>query len=170
MSIKDIDWTKQHCGIYQGELSDIIKLMPDVLPVIDTFPDNPNDFIWDIKIHMLMPDQYPCIPNWHYDNIPRDKEGKQDFTKIKPEYPMYVWVSGNPVTIFKVDNKEVSIPIKKWYKFNQKDYHTGTVSKEFCWRCFIRATHKEIAPPRKSDHNPLRRHSQVYLDASNFTW
>lgn len=44
--MKEIDWSKQHCGVIQGEYSDVIELMPDLKELMDTFPENPNDFIW----------------------------------------------------------------------------------------------------------------------------
>jgi len=58
---------------------------------------------------------------------------------------------------------------KEWFKFTQKDLHRGTKSDKHCWRGFIRAAHKDILPPNDSD-KVMRRHTQVYLDANNFTW
>lgn len=99
-----IDWTKQHCGVHQATYDQLIELMPDLTELIDTFPENPNDFIWDVKVHMLMPGQYPCIPNWHYDNIPR-LNNVQDFSKVRPDLPMYLWVSNAPLTEFRKGGK-----------------------------------------------------------------
>ena len=156
---------KQHCGVHQSSYKEMIKLMPDIKDIIDAFPENPEDFTWDVKVTMLMPNQYPCIPNWHFDFVPRDKNGKQDFNLVTPHIPLYFWLSGSPLTEFK-DKREIK-PYT-WTKFNQNDEHRGTISKEFCWRCFIRATHKDIQQPKEGDK--LRRHSQVYLDAKNFMW
>jgi hypothetical protein len=164
-----IDWTKQHCGVHQASFQDMIKFMPDLTELIETFPENPNDFIWDVKVHMLMPGQYPCIPNWHYDNVPR-VNNVQDFNKITPDAPMYLWVSGHPLTEFRANGKTWKIEPKKWIRFTQCDEHRGTMSEQFTWRCFIRATHKIIMPQNKVGESCLRRHSQVYLDASNFKW
>lgn len=165
----NIDWSKQHCGVHQAHYDDVVKYMPDLKELLDSFPENPNDFIWDIKVHMLMPSQFPCIPNWHYDNVPR-VNNKQDFDLIKPEKPMYLWVSGNPLTEFRNGNKTWFIEPQKWIKFFQTSEHRGTMSKDFQWRGFIRATHKEIAPANKRGESCLRRHSQVYLDVNNFSW
>jgi len=44
------------------------------------------------------------------------------------------------------------------------------MSEEFTWRGFIRATHKLIKPANLAGHDPLRRHSQVYLDVNTFSW
>jgi len=167
-----IDWSKQHCGLRKSSYEQLIHLMPDLKTIIESFPENPYDFYWDVKVHMLMPDQYPCIPNWHYDNVPRDTDGNQDWSKVDYAKPMYLWVSGNPLTQFREPSGRIwKVPPKTWVKFKQKDEHRGTISKEFNWRGFIRATHKDIESKNpKENHNPIRRHSQVYLDSANFTW
>lgn len=129
-----------------------------------------DSFIWDVKIHMLMPGQYPCIPNWHYDFVPRVNNVK-DFDAVQADYPMYMWLSGSPLTIFRNEEGEENAVIPKtWVRFTQTDEHRGQVSREYTWRAFIRATHKAIAPVRALDHSPKRQHTQVYLDASNFQW
>lgn len=167
--MSDIDWSKQHCGIHRGTYKEVLELMPDVGYLIaDTFPDYAEVFVWDIKVHMLMPDQYPCVPNWHFDNVPRDANGNQDFNLVRPEQIMWVWVSGPPFTEFEDDDgNRTFVKPEVWIPFSQQDKHRGTVSKDFQWRCFIRACPYDILKP---SGNPLRRHSQVYLDASNFTW
>lgn len=160
----DIDWSKQHPGVHQAPFKVVDELMPDVAKLIaESFVDNLDNFTWDIKVHMLMPRQYPCIPNWHTDNVPR-VNGIQKFDAIKPELPMYLWISGPPLTQF----KHGYIQPKVWHRFNQLDEHRGTAAGDFCWRGFIRATHVDIQRPKESDH--LRRHSQVYLDAETFQW
>lgn len=164
-----IDWSKQHCGVHQGTYDETIALMPDIKEILDTFPECVDDFIWDIKVHMLMPNQYPCIPNWHFDNVPR-VNNKQDFDLIKPDSPMYLWVSNAPLTEFRKGDKNWFINPKTWVRFTQKDEHRGTMSHDFTWRGFIRATHKSIAPKNQAGGDKLRRHCQVYLDASNFAW
>jgi hypothetical protein len=159
-----IDWSKQHCGVHQAPISQVHVLMPEVARmIIDTFPCSPGAYTWDIKVHMLMPRQYACIPNWHVDNIPR-VNGIQRFDLARPELPMYLWVSGPPLTQF----RDGYLQAQSWHRFTQKDEHRGTAAADFCWRGFIRATHKEIQAPRTAGW--LRRHCQVYLDAGEFTW
>lgn len=158
-----VDWSQQHCGVHQGTARNVRDLMPDLAPILDTFPDDPEKFTWDVKVHMLMPRQYPCIPHWHTDNVPR-VNGVQRFDMVRPELPMYLWVSGAPLTQF--DHGYV-LP-ERWHRFNQLDRHRGTPASEFCWRGFIRATHVDIQPPQESGH--LRRHCQVYLDADAYQW
>ena len=43
--MKEIDWTKQHCGVIQGEYTDVVELMPDLKELLETFPENPNEVI-----------------------------------------------------------------------------------------------------------------------------
>ncbi len=135
-----IDWSKQHCGVHQAPYDQVILLMPDLVDVLATFPDDQMKFTWDVKVHMLMPGQYPCIPNWHTDFVPREG-GVQKFDKIKPQH---------------------------WHRFTQLDEHRGLPASEFTWRAFIRATHFEIQKPKASGW--LRRHSQVYLNAETYQW
>lgn len=159
-----IDWSSQHAGVHQAPFHELIKLMPDLKALIsETFPDNVNEFTWDVKVHMLMPNQYPCIPNWHVDNVPRIN-GIQKFDLVKSDKPMYLWVSNAPLTQFE---HGFVIP-KCWHRFTQLDKHRGNASSDFIWRGFIRATHKDIQPPKTS--NWLRRHSQVYLDSTTYQW
>jgi hypothetical protein len=165
--MKQVDWTAQHCGVHQASFDQLLDLMPDVAELVfETFVDCPKNFTWDVKVHMLMPNQFPCIPNWHYDNVPRINN-KQDWDAVKLNKPMYLYVSGPPFTEFR---KTGQVKPCSWTKFSQKDEHRGTISEDFQWRGFIRATHVHILPANKNGLNPLRRHSQVYLDSSNFAW
>lgn len=158
-----IDWSKQHCGIHQAPFSEVLKLMPDLEEILKTFPDTPTHFTWDVKVHMLMPNQYPCIPNWHTDNVPRIN-GIQKFDLIDIKYPMYAWISGPPLTQF----KHGFLTPGKWHRFTQADEHRGTMSGDFCWRGFIRATHLEILRPKEGPW--IRRHCQVYCDSQSYQW
>ena len=158
---------EQHNGVHRASWEQLCTHMPKVsLLISKDFPEDTNDFTWDVKVHMLMPNQYPCIPNWHFDNVPR-VNNDQDWSQVKVELPMYLWVSGEPTTEFR---NEGIIEPKVWKRFTQEDEHRGTMSTKFQWRGFIRATHKDILPSNPSGTNVLRRHSQVYLDSSNFSW
>ncbi len=166
--MSDIDWSKQHCGVHRATIYALHEHMPEVYEMVcNTFPGSASEFTWDVKVHMLMPGQFPCIPNWHYDNVPR-VNNVQDFGLARPDLKMWLWVSGEPLTQFKKSDGEVySIKAKEWTPFTQMDKHRGTVSHGFFWRAFIRATPREIQMPQESC---LRRHSQVYLDAETFRW
>ena len=159
----NIDWSKQGCGVHQADNKTMLAIMPILAPIVDTFPDEPSNFTWDVKIHMLMPRQFPCIPNWHCDNVPR-VGGVQRFDLIKPNLPMYLWLSDAPLTQF----LHGYVLPQTWVRFTQVDQHRGTAASEFGWRCFIRATHREILAPKNKDNE--RRHCQVYLDANEYQW
>lgn len=165
-----IDWKKQHCGVHRASWASLLVSMPEVAALVyKSFPENVRDFTWDVKVHMLMPGQYPCIPNWHYDNIPR-VNNEQDWDKVRADLPMYLWISNEPLTEFRKGNIRAKIKPQTWVRFTQADEHRGTMSEDFQWRGFIRATHKDILPANPSGPSVLRRHSQVYLDANNFSW
>lgn len=144
--------------------------MPEVKPVLHTLPEDilldSERFLVDVKVHMLMPGQWPCIPNWHTDFCPRNEKGIKVLSERDPKYRMYMWLSGPPFTEFK-DGREV-IP-ETWIEFNQFDEHRGTQATEHGWRMFVRVAPVEIAP----NYPPemwIRRHSQVYLDSETFNW
>lgn len=158
-----LDISKQHCGVHHSTYETMLELMPDIKDIINTFPDDPRYFTWDVKVHMLMPRQYPCIPNWHYDNVPRIG-GVQRFDRCDYTKPMYLWLSNAPLTQFRHGYVEP----ETWVRFTQQDEHRGTASGGFCWRMFIRATHIDILKPKYEDN--LRRHCQVYLDADTYQW
>lgn len=88
-----VDWSKQHCGLRSASIQDVHRLMPDLSKIVAGFPNDPEQFSWDIKVHLLMPAQYPCIPDWHCDNVPR-VNGIQQFDAVAPHLPMYLWLSG----------------------------------------------------------------------------
>jgi len=159
-----IDWSKQHCGVHQAPFLKMIELMPDLIPIFETFPESPLEFTWDVKVHMLMPRQYPCIPGWHVDNVPRMKAGPQDFDKQLPDAPMWMWLSGPPLTQF----RNGYVVANEWFRFTQLDEHRGQQAADFGWRGFIRGTHKSIMPPKNGDWQ--RRHCQVYLYEENYQW
>lgn len=158
-----VDWSKQHCGVHQADIRVAMRLMPDLRDILMSFPEDCLDYTWDIKVHMLMPRQYPCIPHWHVDNIPR-VNGVQNFEAATPEVGMYLWVSGPPLTQFEGGYVDAG----KWHRFTQLDKHRGAPAADYGWRGFIRATHRDIMLPKKGDHQ--RRHTQVYLDAEGYTW
>ena len=157
---------KQHCGVYRAPFEAVIALMPDLCNVFCSAPIQCFDHVWDVKVHMLMPGQYPCIPNWHTDMVRRGDDGKKIPGSEQPDEKMFLWLSGQPFTEFS-DGRE--IVAQKWHPFTQMDKHRGTASAEHCWRMFIRTVPRSILDPA----DPklwVRRHSQVYLDADNFQW
>jgi len=156
---------RQHNGLLKTPAHLVGVLMPDFKELMDTAPINLEDYVADVKIHMLMPNMWPCIPNWHYDLVPRDSENKQDFSNIDTTQKMLLYVSGPPVTEFRDSRK---ITPGEWHEFTQIDEHRGVKSDAFQWRVFIRLAPKTIyqAAPESAW---VRFHSQVYLEP-DFSW
>lgn len=180
------------CGLFRCPLDQAVLKMPELKELFDSAPvaDLENWEI-DVKIHMLMKGQYPCIPNWHCDNVPRI-DGKLQYANIDESAPdMLLWVSDSPLTEFLAndvnigrvlkDHGEIAplisnyeletkrIPAETWISMKQNTPHRGTVAEGHTWRIFARLTHKSISPVRPVD-DVIRRHCQVYLDATTFTW
>lgn len=179
-------------GLFRCPLNEAVKYLPELRELYESAPvDNPAEWELDLKIHMLMKDQYPCIPNWHCDNVPR-VDGKVRYDLVDLSKPkMFLWVSDEPTTEFLSISSEVGstpvgheaiasiintydlptvkIPSMTWISMDQVTPHRGTKSKQYTWRIFARLTHKSIAPERPVD-SVIRRHSQVYLDANTFSW
>ena len=157
-----IEWSQQHCGVHLAPIAAVKESMPEIGELIlTTFPEDPELFTWDIKVHMLMPLQYPCIPNWHCDAVPRNN-GIQQYEIADRDLPLYLWVSGPPLTQFEGGY----LTPRVWHRYTTQDKHRGLPASEFCWRGLIRATHVRLQKPNLA--NFLRRHSQVYLDAANY--
>lgn len=179
-------------GLFRCPMIFAGELMPEISEVINHSPIDKsewNDWEVDVKVHMLMKEQYPCNANWHCDNVPRDENGvNYGLIKDKEHPDMYLWLSGAPKTTFIKEPLEVSIPknhgdlkvlINKentfeldeqtWYSFSRKAPHRGNKAEYNTWRVFVRLTHKSITPCRPVT-SYIRRHTQVYLNAENFTW
>ena len=183
------DLSKMSCGLFRMNLQEAIDTQPYYADLLKSAPVAfPEDYEVDIKVHMLMPDQYPCIPNWHCDNIPR-AGGLLQYSEVHKDTPMMLlWLSDNPTTEFLSEPMEIEVPndhqeltknmekaptksieSNRWVAMSQHSPHRGTKSKDFLWRVFVRITHKSITPSRKVISTE-RRHCQVYLDAGAFGW
>lgn len=185
---------KLPCGLFRAPFNEASEIIPEFKELIETCPipkEEWNDWEIDIKTHMLFKGQYPCMPNWHCDNIPRNEEGEliYNYPIDYEEPPMFLWISGNPrteflskitelkgikdhgdlnKTILNLKPETVKIPEKHWCSFQRLTPHRGSKAEENTWRVFVRITHKSIAPQRPV-YSHIRRHSQVYLE-SNFHW
>jgi hypothetical protein len=174
--VTDIDWSKSHCGVILADYTNTSRLMPEVIPIINDLVDSDqlqydiSEYLIDVKVHMLMPDQYPCIPNWHCDFVPRDSEMALEPDKVTGD-KMYLWVSNGPYTEFKSPPSIIKGKQTKWVEFDQTEIHRGRVSEEHTWRAFIRLVPKKFTIGRGiKNMGEIRRHAQVYLDAAKFTW
>lgn len=101
IDLSDVPLHDMSCGLFRAPLSKASEIMPELSEIFESAPtENPEEWEVDVKIHMLMKDQYPCIPNWHCDNVPR-VEGNTRYDLIKEDVPpMYLWLSTNPTTEF----------------------------------------------------------------------
>lgn len=179
------------CGLHKAPLDEAQYLMPEICELKlprKLMGSSLENWLIDVKIHMLMKGQYPCIPNWHCDNVPRvNGELKYDFANA--EQDMFLWISGEPRTEYFHDSHYSFIhtikshdewghlaehaDIRKvepqtWYSFSQLSPHRGTIATKSGWRMFVRIMPKP--EDWKPKENYIRRHAQVYLDASTFTW
>lgn len=157
--------SKLGCGLFHCPLDKAYELMPELTMVFDTAPIV-KDPIVDVKVSMLMPNQWPCIPNWHFDFVPRDSELKPLPDKRDNNQKMYLLLSGQPFTEFR-DGREINP--WNWVGFTQFDEHRGTPSLEHCWRLFVRIVPGALCKPSAPEEYK-RKHIQVYLDVNNFTW
>jgi hypothetical protein len=169
----DIDWTQSHCGVMLCTFEETRRLMPEVSPILDELMPlleaDPNEYMVDVKVHMLMPGQFPCIPNFHYDFMPRDCDGERLPGKASKK-KMYMWLSSAPLTEYKKGGKTYTKPSQTWHTFTQSDFHRGTQSTEHVWRCFIRVIPTEFIHGHTINAGKIRRHTQVYLDSETFKW
>ncbi|AUG88457.1 hypothetical protein PQC39_gp093 [Vibrio phage Vp_R1] len=175
--MKDIDFSKSHCGVMLCTLSQTLEFMPELEQVLEELTPELemgwDDYLIDVKVHMLMPNQFPCIPNWHFDFRPRDENGELDKSfDVNGELPkMYMWLSGSPLTLYKSrDGEEYEKPAKQWHSFTQADLHRGQMSEEHTWRCFIRVIPKKFVHGFTKNVGTRRIHTQVYCDSRTFHW
>jgi hypothetical protein len=187
------------CGLFRATAEEGSLLIPEFAELLASCPvANLADYEFDIKVHMLMPDQFPCVPNWHCDNIPRRADRSLDYyaASHRDGPPMLLWISNGPQTEFlnaplempytPMDHGEVAqfihghmqwqrdpvtefLPPQQWAEFSSCAPHRGVASEDHQWRVFVRATHKSVLPDRPKVH-PVRRHCQVYLDTNSFAW
>lgn len=185
------------CGIHRGSLDDVREHTPHLLKILEDAPVDLDEYEIDIKVHMLMKGQFPCIPNWRCDNVPRIDTGELAYDQVIPnQRPMLLWVSGSPTTEFLSNDLELpdiethgelasflqvyttnykgvfkptsNIPERTWVTMDQMTPHRGTAATKPCWRVFVRLTPKEIVTARPVLSN-IRRHCQVYLP-HDFHW
>lgn len=60
-----------HCGLFKTPFRMARQMMPSLNIAFDQFENDVDRqygidrYCIDVKVHMLMPGQYPCIPGWH---------------------------------------------------------------------------------------------------------
>jgi len=192
------DISSMTCGLFRANLVAAPDLMPELSKLFDSIPislEDRHNWEVDVKIHMLQPTQFPCNSNWHCDNIIRKQnqlQYEETYKKrFEPNQKMLLWISGSPETEFLAKDLEIDFYPKThgdlaaimdksevekmrlepqaWYWFDRTSPHRGNESNDFCWRIFVRVTHKSITPERPKV-SAIRRHAQVYMDKNSFTW
>ena len=181
------------CGLFRAPLDKAAELMPEMAELIASVPvDDLSRYELDIKVHMLMPGQFPCIPNWHTDMVVRDETGLRFDLIDRDVEPMLIWISDGPETEFLArpldmperpgSHQEIARFINKaeglmtqhlqpnvWTAMWQNTPHRGTQARKHGWRVFARVTPNQLAPRRPAT-SVIRRHAQVYIDAAEFGW
>ena len=169
-----MDWSNSHNGIMLCTFEQTREYMPEVMPMLDELiphlEHDADNYVVDVKVHMLMPGAYPCIPGWHLDFVPRD-ENRKKLPHLITGDKMYLWVSNAPYTEFKKDPVKINTGNYTWTEFTQRDPHRGVKSEIHTWRCFIRVIPKKFIHPFTTNVGTIRRHSQIYIeDSERFHW
>jgi hypothetical protein len=165
--LKQAQIKKLHNGLIKCPISKVGKWMPEIFDIVEECVLPHEDYFVDAKVHMLMPGQFPCIPNWHGDAIPRDADGQLLLDDCDDSQRLFLWLSGPPLTEFQDGRK---IESGEWVEFGQRDIHRGVASDDFQWRLFLRLMPHALTVRPRIGESCLRRHSQVYLDSAGFQW
>lgn len=165
---------------------------------IDSLPEEFKHGVIDSRVHMLMPNWYPCIPGYHHDDVPRNTPNKQpnyqnpeynsrhilglvnaevaptNFAIGSAEFPLLT------EEVYKHYNKMVVDYLNKGqlfkytaksgilYEFDSHSWHTGTGAVKSGWRWFARVS---IDTERLNNiTNEIRRQVQVYMDSLTEGW
>lgn len=176
----DLDYAEKNGG----------PLVRRVLPWLDSqHPWMWNHVSIDVKVTMLQPGWYPCIPGWHLDDFWRPT-GQPALAELadNPSYHYMAVFGENSLTEFLTTPKEMPIyeelaggktvygRYNEWiersvwkrsmfvrentlYEFSCLDFHRGRPATEAGWRCFVRATFSDHREPR----NQIRSQVQVYV-------
>ena len=157
-----------------------------------------EDFVFDSRVHMLMPGWFPCIPGFHHDDVPRGENGQPDY--INPAYRsnhVMGLVNGDICpTQFALGPASLSIPendiiYKHWHPeveqlcrdgklelidapsgvliyFDCDTLHQGQRARDGGWRWFGRLSWNTHRS--RNVTNEIRRQVQVYLEYPMEGW
>ena len=153
-------------------------------------------WIFDSRVHMLMPGWYPCIPGWHHDDVPRNGyNGQPDYENMnyKSEHVMAIVDNGTwSLTEFvkdfvcdlsdvghgemtygkwsrdiqRMNPRKVTVPNQTLVYFTWEDFHRGQPATGSGWRWFIRASKNTDRKPM----NEVRKQVQVYMSNLDAGW
>lgn len=171
----------------------ITKAFIEALP--DDWKNNP--FIVDSRCHMLMKGMWPCIPGWHVDDVPRDREDGQP-NHINPSYQsehILCNIGSCSMTNFAVGHLELEEPplgqtiygiwhpiVQKMIEEGKLELHTVQESKltHFDWQGWHEGTAAKfngwrmfIRASRNTNRpyfNERRYQTQVYMPTPYAGW
>jgi hypothetical protein len=182
---RDLEWetllyqsSREFAERYGGPVT---KQFLDLCPL-----ENP---IIDVRVHHLQKGQYPAIPGYHLDWIPRRNKGQNpDLTAI-PDATHYMLIVGiDSLTEFVAETVTFDLPDENPFayvtdqvkqgairrrhalsgsivKFTSHDWHTATRAEGPEWRLLIRASDVARRPV-----NEIRKFSQVYIPIQEASW
>lgn len=151
----------------------------------------------DSRVHMLMPGMIPCIPGWHHDDVPREREDGQP-NYINPSYKSehcLALFGDCSRTEFAVGAHEIEVPeigckiYKSWHPQVESLCEAGTLKRRtapvnrlvfFDWQTWHRGTEATkngfrffIRATRNSNRTPrnkIRRQANVYMPVIEEGW
>lgn len=96
-----------------------------------------DSVVIDSRVHMLMKDWWPCIPGFHHDDVPRDREDGQpeyDSPSYRSQHAMALFNGGICPTEFALgesdfsDPKNIKMVYREWHKEVSGKIETGKLS------------------------------------------
>lgn len=154
--------------------------------------------VLDSRVHMLMPNMYPCIPGWHHDDVPRGGLNEQPYYSAMPYKSVHLMGLVNAEicpTVFalgkhKLPKVSEGVVYDVWndlvekqigneltlqeaksgelIQFDWQSMHRGQMAKSSGWRWFVRISRNTDRVHRIT--NEIRKQVQVYLDKVNGGW
>lgn len=169
-------------------------------PIAREFVDKlPNDLMGrdtliDVRVHHLRPGNYPAIPGYHLDWIPRKDQGRAPDLSVIPDYQHVILIvaetclteyvaeeieisnlhDGDPAQAFRRANDYIKAQGIKTERvingdmvwFTSNDWHRPVAAERSEWRLFIRAS--KVSHVRAS--NQIRTQAQVYVPFEEAGW
>lgn len=166
----------------------------------DQIPFKDKGYCMDSRVHMLMPDWWPCIPGWHHDDVPRSRpDGQPNYAT--PEYHSkhcLALVNGEicptEFAVGKVDMPHVDgtvyeewtkivddkvftgelmktrVPSNRLVYFDCESFHQGTKAVKRGWRWFGRISWDAGYEEGRPHFNETRKQVNVYMDKPMKGW
>lgn len=155
----------------------------------------PGGYNWivDTKTVMVMRGQYPSIPGWHCDGVPRgpSTNGQPDTNAVNDSIYHYLAVVGNPASISNTEfvTEELTIPVKPgnvwgsvdhFVSYHAEDIHRMSVEDSAIYKFNRAAIHRAVPATEngwriffrcsqmpQQPKNQIRHQVTVYTDPAN---